>query len=80
MNAPISLSATLRDLIEAMKLFGQNRSNYPLGIGYHQSKWWVTVEVNTPKATFDIETTDNDLTTAVAAALARVRRETTIAA
>lgn len=78
MNPPISVSTLLRDIIETMATFGHNKSTYPFGIGYHENRWWTTVEMDTKHATFDIETENVELTTALSEALARLRREATI--
>ena len=76
--SPLSIDTLLRDLFEAMALFGRNKSKYPFDLGYHDSRWWVTVELNTSLATIDFETKDESPTTALQDAIARVRREARI--
>ncbi len=79
MNFPSnSIDTILRDVCEAMRGFGRNKSSYPLDLAFHHNKWWVTVELNTTKATVDFETSDADPTIALSSALTRLRREARI--
>lgn len=78
MNAPTSISTTLRDIIGTLDLFGRNTSDYPFGIGYRTNKWWVYIEVNSANGTFDLETSAIDLHDALIIALRRIKREATL--
>lgn len=79
MKPPASISTTLRDLIDDIKRFPGNVAKHPFGIGWHDAKWWVYVEINSPKGTFDVETSAIDLHDALTIALHRVRREAQLA-
>lgn len=76
MNIPASsLDTHIRDICAAMRSFGRNKSRYPFDLAFHSSKWWVTVELDTAKATVEFEASDPDPLLALASALARLRRE-----
>lgn len=79
MNLPApSIDSLIRDIIETMRLFGRNQSKYPFDLNFHDNQWWVTVELNTTRATVDFETKDASAVVALGEALTRLRREARI--
>ncbi len=65
--------AIIHDIDHEMFLHN-NKSLYPISIGYHVGHGWlVSLEVNSPNGTFDIESEDERRDVALARALKRLR-------
>lgn len=56
-----------------ISLNGGNRHKYPFTFGKAGGKWSVIIEINSTKRTFDIETEDTTLPTALMKALTQLR-------
>lgn len=52
-----------------------NRHPYPIMFGKHEGTWLTTIEVDSPKGTFDIESKGSTLTDSMRNALTALRRE-----
>jgi len=74
-----SIDTTIRDICEVVRSFGRNKSQYPFDLAFHHGEWWVTVEVDSPRASVEFETHDGDPLIALTSSLTRLRREARLA-
>lgn len=75
MNSSDTLIGKIEDHISQN---GGNRHKYPITIGKHDGKWSVVLEIDSATRTLDVETEHHSLPTALAMALAALKRQYSI--
>ena len=71
----MSLAVLIQSILDEIAKHGTNLAPIPVASWLQDNHWWIAIDVNTPKRTFDIEVCNANQHTAYANALARVRRE-----
>ena len=75
-HCSVALQALVIGEIES---HGVNKAHMPYSLSFHDGEWWVNIEVDMPRGTFEIETHDPRQQMAIAKAHSRVRREFSLA-
>lgn len=68
---------TAEELLDAIMemVTKRNKATIPLSMAYRDSKWWVYVEMDSPKGTFDLEHKSSTLEGALRTAHKNLKRE-----
>ena len=69
----MSIHNLINDIFNAIG--AGNKATHPISTAYTDGLWWVNIEVNSIRGTFDLETKAPSLEQALRTALKNVRRE-----